>query len=799
MEIIAEYIKSAIKQLIGNKTRTLMTMLGIVIGIASVIIVIALGNGMSDYITTQLNNTLTSSGNIAIDPLKTTERITQEDMDDVKEKISELNGISPVYSESERTVKITTSRGTFLSTLIARSEGGLYAKGREMAAGTYFSRQQVDTLERVCVMMDTDADKIFGTRNCIGMPIELMVGSKSAEYTVIGLRQSDHSFLDMFNDANRDFYASIEIPYTSYGNDFDVNVDSMTLVEVYADGQVLNDVTKKAYQIIARNHDLAGSNAISSRITEGLADMFGSIIRNARYFMILVAIVSLVVGGIGIMNIMLVSVTERTREIGIRKSIGARTTAVMAQFLAESAFLSFIGGVLGIIVGIIISAIGCRILSFELRLSPAEVLLAGFFSIILGLFFGLYPARKAAGMKPIDALRNILTDGKNTRVRNILTMLGIIIGIMSVLLILVISDGYEEQMKLDLNKKASSIIIKVDPTKTEKFITRDLLSRLSEHYNGQIYGIDLVDTISADGQSVSYRGQEVTVNLFGDGNAILQENAMTLLKGRFYDFDELINGDYVCVIPENVATKIFGYSDILGKQLTISVKNKSHDFTVIGIIATSDWDISQENKNIYECYIPFITACDVLEIEPDEKLTEVKLIVDHDHVESALRGLASLVENMLDIRGLGAVRVSREDTMSGYDRIMSMIKYVGAVIAAISIIVGGIGIMNIMTVTVEERTREIGIRKSIGARTSYIMLQFLTETARLTLAGGFIGVVLGLALSFVVCRFIGFPFVVNPLAVVLVAGLSVLVGVFFGIAPAYKASKLKPIDALRTE
>ena len=107
--------------------------------------------------------------------------------------------------------------------------------------------------------------------------------------------------------------------------------------------------------------------------------------------------------------------------------------------------------------------------------------------------------------------------------------------------------------------------------------------------------------------------------------------------------------------------------------------------------------------------------------------------------------------------------------------------------------------MNIMTVTVEERTREIGIRKSIGARTSYIMLQFLAETAKLTLAGGFIGVVLGLALSFSICRFIGFPFVVNPLAVVLVAGLSVLVGVFFGIAPAYKASKLKPIDALRAE
>ena len=162
--------------------------------------------------------------------------------------------------------------------------------------------------------------------------------------------------------------------------------------------------------------------------------------------------------------------------------------------------------------------------------------------------------------------------------------------------------------------------------------------------------------------------------------------------------------------------------------------------------------------------------------------------------------MRSVVENVLGIRGENAVKVS-----SGYgtdqttETILNIITSVVAIIAAISLLVGGIGVMNIMTVSVTERTREIGIRKSLGARTSSILVQFLAEAAILTFTGGLIGIALGLSLAFLICKLIDFAFVVNPLLIAIVVAISTAIGLFFGIYPARRAAKLDPIEALRTE
>ena len=135
------------------------------------------------------------------------------------------------------------------------------------------------------------------------------------------------------------------------------------------------------------------------------ADELNEILGYASSFLLLVSVISLIVGGIGVMDIMLVSVTERTREIGIRKSIGASTGAIMTQFLAEAAILTLLGGIVGIILGIIVAHVICTAIGFDVIITPTSVGGAALFSIMIGLFFGLYPARKAARMKPIDALR----------------------------------------------------------------------------------------------------------------------------------------------------------------------------------------------------------------------------------------------------------------------------------------------------------------------------------------------------------------------------------------------------------
>ena len=150
---------------------------------------------------------------------------------------------------------------------------------------------------------------------------------------------------------------------------------------------------------------LRGTSALSAYSMADFTDELDSVLGYAQSFLLLVSVISLVVGGIGVMNIMLVSVTERTREIGIRKSIGASTGAIMTQFLAESAILTLLGGIVGIVLGIAAAYIICSLIGFDVIITPTSVLGAAFFSVLIGLFFGIYPARKAALMKPIDALR----------------------------------------------------------------------------------------------------------------------------------------------------------------------------------------------------------------------------------------------------------------------------------------------------------------------------------------------------------------------------------------------------------
>ena len=157
--------------------------------------------------------------------------------------------------------------------------------------------------------------------------------------------------------------------------------------------------------MIANAHNLRGSSALTAQSMADFSDQLDQILGYASKFLILVSVISLIVGGIGVMNIMLVSVTERTREIGIRKSIGASTGAIMTQFLAEAAILTFLGGIVGIILGILAAYIICSAIGFDVIITPASVIGAAVFSVMIGLFFGIYPARKAATMKPIDALR----------------------------------------------------------------------------------------------------------------------------------------------------------------------------------------------------------------------------------------------------------------------------------------------------------------------------------------------------------------------------------------------------------
>ena len=398
---LGEYIKSALKQILGNGYRTAMTMLGIVIGIAAVIAVVSLGNGMSSFVSSQLNGIAGNYGTISIDSAKTSETFSADDIELIENTLTDIKGVSPnlvAYG------KASTKKGTFDASVTGGSESMMHAMSNGIVKGTYFNGQQVENGQKVCVMLIDDAKKLFGTEDAIGLEVELTIWGKTATYTVIGLRESMNRMYEFLMEG-QDYYASIEIPYTALGRDFDYDTEHMYQLMVFADQSILSDRVTEAKDILTNVHGLRGTKAINGYSMADFSEQLDQILGYARSFLMLVSVISLVVGGIGVMNIMLVSVAERTREIGIRKSIGAKTGAIMTQFLAEAAFLTLIGGIIGIILGIGMAYVICTLIGFDVIITPASVIGAALFSVLIGLFFGLYPARKAAKMKPIDALR----------------------------------------------------------------------------------------------------------------------------------------------------------------------------------------------------------------------------------------------------------------------------------------------------------------------------------------------------------------------------------------------------------
>ena len=397
----AEYFKSAIKQILGNGYRTAMTMLGIVIGIAAVIAVVSLGNGMSEYVTHSINDLAGNYGSISINTNKTSERFTSDDIRLVEEQLPNIKGISP---DLQAICKVASRKATVNGFIMGGTEAYINALSNGIEKGQYFTRQQVESGQRVCVMLMDDAKELFGTTEVIGMDIDITVSGKTATYTICGLRKNMNEMYQ-FLMQGQDYQAQIEMPYTAMGADFDMETEKLENLMLFDEQSTLSDSVTKAKEIIENNHGLRGEGAISAYSMADFSDQLDEILGYAQKFLILVSVISLIVGGIGVMNIMLVSVTERTREIGIRKSIGASTGAIMTQFLAEAAILTLLGGIVGIVLGIIMAYIICTAIGFQVIVTPTSVIGAAVFSVFIGLFFGIYPARKAAKMRPIDALR----------------------------------------------------------------------------------------------------------------------------------------------------------------------------------------------------------------------------------------------------------------------------------------------------------------------------------------------------------------------------------------------------------
>jgi putative ABC transport system permease protein len=397
-------VGSALGSLLRNKLRSSLTVLGITIGIAAVICVVAIGKAGQAQVEQQLRNlgdnfVWIEAGGRAVNGVRTgtrgTKSLTLADAVAIKDQIPLIRSVSPNVDAS---TQIVYGNQNWYMTYRGVSPEYFEIKRWTIDEGAIFSHDDVDRAADVCVLGRTVRNQLFGADDPVGKVVRL----KDMPCRVVATLQPKGLSL-----SGQDQDDTVMLPYTTAQK----KLMGITWLDDILCSATSQDVVKLAGQqagaLLRERHRLRGEQEddFNIRNPEDVIQAQLESSRTLTLLLILIASISLIVGGIGIMNVMLVSVTERTREIGVRVAVGATEEAIQLQFLGESVVLSVAGGAAGVLLGIVASLFVGRAMSWPMSLSAEAVSLAALFSVAVGIFFGYYPARKASQLDPIDALR----------------------------------------------------------------------------------------------------------------------------------------------------------------------------------------------------------------------------------------------------------------------------------------------------------------------------------------------------------------------------------------------------------
>ncbi|HWF55465.1 MAG TPA: ABC transporter permease [Solirubrobacteraceae bacterium] len=400
-----EVVRVALAGLTANKLRSGLTILGLMIGVGSVIVLIAVGTGSSDAVQNQIealgSNVLTVSTGPTLGGLfgarTTTDSLTVADANALQNKIAapDVLSASPIVNANSVTLtdgSTTYSPSSFVGTTPAYQQAHSYS----MAEGSWFTKADETDHSRVMVVGPTVVENLFSGADPVGDTVKV----NGTNFTVVGVTNSKGSNgTTNLDDVAVAPLTAVQDTLTGYGSISSITVQAKSRDQLNAAQTEVTDILNKllppspgsttsSFTVINQGSILQTSNSTNGVFTTLLGE---------------VAAISLLVGGLGVMNIMLVSVTERTREIGIRKAVGARRADIMVQFLVEAVLVSLFGGIAGVIFGVVGSQF--KIAGVQPSIAPYSIFLAFGAAVLTGLFFGTYPASRAARMRPIEALR----------------------------------------------------------------------------------------------------------------------------------------------------------------------------------------------------------------------------------------------------------------------------------------------------------------------------------------------------------------------------------------------------------
>lgn len=412
-----ENIRLAFAGIWGHKLRSLLTMLGIIIGIAAIIAIVSTIQGTNEQIKQNLigagNNTVNvqlNQGDYPYDPgwgepLTGVPVVSKETIAEI-ENLNEVNKAS-AYNFRTWADGIYYQKNPFNGQIYGVDENYFQVTNYRPTAGTFFTPQEYRDFSKVVVIDSTAANSLFPTEDPIGKRIDI----SNEPFTIVGVAQVQSEFKPTINSLNDYFMynepssGSIFIPISSWSIVYKFDEPQNVILQA-VETDAMPKAGKDAADIL--NSTLSEPDETISYKSENLleqAQRLQELANATNQQLVWIASISLLVGGIGVMNIMLVSVTERTKEIGLKKAVGARKSHVMSQFLTEAAVLTFVGGVIGVVGGIALSALISQFSGAPTSISIPVILIAVIFSMLIGIIFGLLPAFKAANLSPIDALR----------------------------------------------------------------------------------------------------------------------------------------------------------------------------------------------------------------------------------------------------------------------------------------------------------------------------------------------------------------------------------------------------------